>query len=293
MVQSTKPGRQPWRRRFWGGSQMRAVFLGCLAICLSACVFMGNRVLRQDLASARGIVRVGIVLQRWPHFLAQPHQNSLGSDFIRGQTPFFGPWQLSQNPNPYAMDVADVTDADVARTLEEALRARGYEAHLISLPLDPETGTTVQEFLEKYGSPEQDVDGWLFCYYAPTLYVTDKQFLPSGAQKRSIRLAELTQVMGREGNLSWAGKRRSQASAQTISHAFIYLSMSLFNSRDGQPVWMVADSRVGGRIRPSVIECPPGPTDRDYPADAAMVQRIMLSNLRCRLWHLLPDALDR
>jgi hypothetical protein len=236
---------------------------------------------------------VGIVLERWPHFKAHPDQNSLGSDFIRDRTPFFGPWQPAQNIDPHALDVADVTDADVARTLIEALRARGYEANLISLPLDPEAAITVQEFLEKYGSPEQGVDGWLFCYYAPTLFVTDKQFLPAGAQKRSIGLTELAQVMGREGNLSWAGKRRAQAPTQTISHAFIYLSMSLFKAQDGPPVWMVADSRVGGRIRPTVTECPPGPTDGDYPADAAMIRRIMLSNLRCRLWHLLPDALDR
>lgn len=293
MVELTKPGNQPWRQHFWSRPQVRAVFLGCLAICLSACVVLSNRVLRQDLAPAQGIVRVGIVLQRWPHFLAQPHQNSLGSDFIRDRTPFFGPWQPAQSPNPHAMDVADVTDAHITLTLVEALRARGYEAELISLPLDPEAGTTVRDFLDKYGSGRQDVDGWLFCYYAPTLFVTDKQFLPAGAQKRAIGLAELARGMGREGNLSWAGKRRSQASVQSISHAFIYFSMSLFSAQDGQPVWMVAESRVGGRIRPLITECPPGPTDRDYPADAAMVQRIMLNNLRCRLRHLLPDALDR
>lgn len=293
MVESTEPGGRPGWVRLGGRPEVKAVFLGCLALWLSACVFMSNRVLRQDLAPAQGIVRVGVVLERWPHFKAQPHQNSLGSDFIRDRTPFFGPWQPAQSPNPYAVDVADVTEADVARILVAALRARGYEAEVISLPLDPEAGLTVREFLEKYGSAQQGVDGWLFCYYAPTLFVTETPSVPAGAQQRSISLAELAQVMGRDGNLIWAGKRRSQASPQTISHAFIYVSLSLFNAQDGQPVWMVADSRVGGRIRPMVTECPPGPTDRDYPADAAMLQRIMLNNLGCRLWHLFPDALER
>jgi len=53
---------------------------------------------------------------------------------------------------------------------------------------------------------------------------------------------------------------------------------------------MVADARVGGRIRPRVAECPPGPTDLDYWTDPDMTVRLMLRNLRCRLWHLFPDA---
>lgn len=121
--------------------------------------------------------------------------------------------------------------------------------------------------------------------------MTGTSFLPAGAKQQSISLLELSQSLHPGADdFIWSGKRLAQAPPETITHAFIYVSLTLFNARDWQPLWMVADSRVGGKIRPSITECPPGPTDRDYWTDTAMVARIMLRNLRCRLWHLIPDA---
>lgn len=252
---------------------------------------LSNRAYTREAAVARGVVRVGIFLQRWPHFLARTDQNFLGSDFITAHTPFFGPWKPADNINPHAMDVLDITDADVSKTLMAALLARGYEPYLIPALPKPGSPQTVQELMESYQQSDQEVDGFLFCYYAPTLFVTDTNLLPAGAKHKSIGLEALSQSLQPGArDFIWSGKRQAQAPPQTITHAFIYVNLTLFNARDWQPLWLVADSRVGGKIRPAVAECPPGPTDRDYWTDPAMVQRIMLRNLRCRLWHLLPDA---
>ena len=43
-------------------------------------------------------------------------------------------------------------------------------------------------------------------------------------------------------------------------------------------------------MRVNLAQCPPAPTDQNYPADAAIIQRLMTSNLTCRLRHLIPDA---
>ncbi len=250
---------------------------------------LSNRQLLEELATARGVIRVGVVLQRWPHFLSKPEQSFLGENFIGAQTVFGGPWQPAASLDPLAMDVAEISDAEVGEALLWALHRRGYEPKLLNLVPGSDTAT-VKELLERYGESHPDLDGVLFCYYAPTVFVASPAMLPAGAGRRSVRLADLTGSAS-GGGLIWSGQRRGRAQPDTILHAFIYTSLTLFRLRTQQPVWLTADSRVGGRIRPAIAECPPGPTDQDYRADPAMVQRIMLNNLRCRLWHLLPDAL--
>jgi len=284
------PGRGSMQQPAKFGLQWRWVLLGCLIISLSSCVMLSNREYTREAAAARGVIRVGIFLERWPHFLAKTDQNSLGSDFITDHTIFFGPWKPAENINPHAMDILDITDEDVARKLMDALIDRGYEPHLIS-ELPGAEQKTVQSLMESHLQSNKEVDGFLFCYYAPTLFVTGTNFLPAGGKHQSIGLSELSQSLHPgAGDFIWSGQRLAKAPPQTITHAFIYVNLTLFNARDWQPLWMVADSRVGGKIRPSITECPPGPTERDYWTDPAMVERIMLRNLRCRLWHLLPDA---
>lgn len=64
----------------------------------------------------------------------------------------------------------------------------------------------------------------------------------------------------------------------------------MFKALDWRPLWEVADSHSGGRIRVNLAQCPPSPTDQSYPADVAIIQRLMTRNLTCRLHHLVPDA---
>ena len=258
---------------------------------LAACVMLSNRQLTQDLAAAQGVVRVGVVLQHWPHFLAKEGQKTLGEDFITLQTVLHGPWQPARPVNPLAMDVAEVTAADVAHILQLALLKRGYEPLLVSDLPEAAPPRTVKELLARQEEAYPELDGFLFCYYAPTLIVASPELLPPGAGERSVSLWELAGKAGRRGNLIWSGKRLSQAPPHTMVHAFIYISMTLFKAKTHQELWLTADSRVGGPIRPAIAECLPAPTDKDYRTDPAMIRRIMLNNLRCRLWHLLPEAL--
>ncbi|MBM4286980.1 MAG: hypothetical protein FJ135_02315 [Deltaproteobacteria bacterium] len=258
---------------------------------LSSCVMLSNREYYQEKAATQGIVRVGVVLQRWPHFLAGPDQNSLSSDFIQDRTRFLGPWKPSDNINPRAVDVLDLTDVDVARTFMEVMQKRGYEPFLMTAIPGIEPDNTVAHLLENFQSSPLAADGFLFCYYAPMLFVADPAMLPADARNRSLSLWEVSYAL-QPGTpkFTWSGQRMAKAPAHTITHAFIYVSLTLFDARNLRPVWMVADARVGGRIRPRVAECPPGPTDLDYWTDPDMTVRLMLRNLRCRLWHLFPDA---
>lgn len=273
------------------GLIMRVTLLFSLTALLS-CVMLSNRQLTEDLAHARGVVRVGVILQRWPHYLTRPDQNFLGEDFIRLTTVFGGPWQPAVRPHPRALDVADITDMDVAQTLLQALRRRGYEPLLLSDFPEPATPRTVQDIIDNQEATHPEIDGFLFCSYAPTLFVASPESLPAGAGQRSISLTELAAQAGRRGHLIWSGKGLPQASPHTMVHAFIYVSLTLFKARTHQPLWLTADARVAGRLRPAIAECPPGPTEQDYRADPAMITRIMLNNLGCRLKHLLPEALD-
>ncbi|MGQ9921018.1 MAG: hypothetical protein ACUVRZ_06770 [Desulfobacca sp.] len=289
MMQQRQTGspakRESWRR--WLG-----LFLLSAAVSLvAACVMLSNRQLTQDLAAAQGVVRVGIILQRWPHFLAKEGQQTLGEDFITAQTIFYGPWQLARPVNPVAMDVAEVTDADLALVLAAALHKRGYEPLLLSDLPEAAAPRSVQELLARQEEAYPELDGFLFCYYAPTLFVASPELLPTGAGQRSVSLWELASKAGWRGNLIWSGKRLGQAPPHTMIHAFIYTSITLFRAKTHKEIWLTADSRVGGPIRPAIAECLPAPTEKDYRTDPAMIRRIMLNNLRCRLWHLLPEAL--
>ncbi len=289
MVQRWQAG--PTEKRDWFRRWLSLFLLSVSVTLVAACVMLSNRQLTVDLAAAQGVVRVGVVLQRWPHFLAKEGQNSLGEDFISPETVFRGPWQRAQPVNPLAMDVAEVTDAEVAQILELALRKRGYEPLLVSALPEETAPRTVQELLARHIEVHPELDGFLFCYYAPTLFVASPELLPPGARQRSVSLWELASKAGRRGNLIWSGKRLTQAPPHTMVHAFIYVSLTLFKARTQQPLWLTADSRVGGPIRPAIAECLPAPTEKDYRTDPAMIRRIMFNNLRCRLWHLLPDAL--
>lgn len=289
MVQQWQAG--PLEKRE-GLRRWLALFLLSASVSLvAACVMFSNRQLTQDLAAAQGVVRVGVVLQRWPHFLAKEGQKTLGEDFITLQTIFHGPWQPAKPVNPLAMDVAEVTDADMAHILQLALLKRGYEPLLVSDLPEAAAPRTVREVMARQEEAYPELDGFLFCYYAPTLFVASPELLPPGAGERSLSLWELAGKAGCRGNLIWSGKRLGQAPPHTMVHAFIYVSLTLFRAKTHEELWLTADSRVGGPIRPAIAECLPAPTDRDYRTDPAMIRRIMLNNLRCRLWHLLPDAL--
>ena len=123
------------------------------------------------------------------------------------------------------------------------------------------------------------------------MFCAKAQTIPKDHISRSYGLQELIKTLNPgAGYVIWSGPRAAQAPPNSISHAFIYVSLTMFKALDWRPLWEVADSQVGGRMRVNLNQCPPSPTDQNYPADAAIIQRLMTSNLTCRLQHLIPDA---
>jgi hypothetical protein len=135
------------------------------------------------------------------------------------------------------------------------------------------------------------VDAILFYFYSPTVFYAEAKATPKGHPKRSYSLQEIIETLNPGGNyVTWAGPNAAQAPPSSISHAFMFVSLTLFRVRDWRPLWEVADSQIGGSMRVKLAQCPPAATDHNYPADAGIIQRLMCSNVTCRLRHLIPDA---
>jgi hypothetical protein len=230
-------------------------------------------------------------VQRWPVYLQLPNQNDPGADFIKKSTLFTGPWQPAGLLNPRAVDIQDIDDNVAATLLIQALTEKGYQPFLSGV-LPPQPGpVTVAELMARCAAINRGVDAILFCFYAPTVFCAEAVPGLKDRQPRSYGLQEIIEVLNPGGNtVTWAGPSAAQAPPNSISHAFIFVSLTMFKSLDWQPLWEVADSQIGGRMRVKLAQCPPAPTDQNYPADAGIIQRLMCDNLTCRLRHLIPDA---
>lgn len=263
--------------------------LVCLVV--SSCTYLSNRSYVQQYPEYRSIKRVALFVQRWPVYLQLPNQNNPGADFIKESTLFAGPWQSAGFINPRAVDVLDIDEETVADLCIRALTEKGYQPYVSGVFPSQPGPITVAEIMAKCRALDRDVDAFLFCFYSPAVFFADTKATPKDHHRRSYSLAEIIGLLNPGGTrVIWAGPRAAQAPPNSISHAFIYTSMTMFRGQDWHPLWEVADSQTGGRMRVAISACPPGPTDQNYWADAAMIQRLMCNNLHCRLEHLLPDA---
>ncbi|MBI4642867.1 MAG: hypothetical protein HY743_03860 [Deltaproteobacteria bacterium] len=239
----------------------------------------------------RGIRRVAIFLQRWPTYRRLPSQTDLGEDFIKKGTPFFGPWEPASRNNSRALNVQDIDDCLMGEIFKKILQEKGYTPFLEEIMPLPTRRLPVEEIMARGQALNRQVDAFLFCFYAPMVFLSHSRDATGIGQKRSYALQEIIQALSPGGSsVIWAGPRAAQAPKGSISHAFIYISMTMFKAYDWQPLWEVADSQTGGKLRVNLVQCPPGPTDKNYGADAAIIQRLMIDNLTCRLHHLIPDA---
>jgi hypothetical protein len=233
-----------------------------------------------------GSTKVGVFLQDWPVYLQLPNQNYLGMGFIRKTTLFKGPWQPAAQIEPRAVDIQDIDDGVMEEILVTALKKKGYRPFLLGVSPTPSGPITVEEIM----ASNPGLDAYLFCFYSPTVYVSRDQDTPKDHDRRSYGLQEIVGLLNPGGDrVIWAGPRAARAPKGSISHAFIYVSMTMFGTAGGRPLFEVADSQVGGRLTPTLWSCPPAPTDQNYWADAAMIQRLMRNNLACRLQHLVPQ----
>lgn len=271
----------------------KARWLVAILLCflLFSCTFLSNRDYVQQYPEYHGIRRVALFIQRWPVYLQLPNQDNLGADFIKQSTLFTGPWQPAGLINPRVVDVQDIDDEVAANLFIQILTEKGYQPYVAGV-FPPQSGPiTVAEIMAKCQAMDRGVDAFLFCFYSPAAFCAEARSTPKDHERRSYSLQELIGILNPGGNrVIWSGPRAAQAPPNSISHAFIYVSLTMFRAHDWRPLWEVADSDIGGRLRVAVSTCPPGATEQNYWADAAIIQRLMGNNLRCRLGHLIPDA---
>uniref|UniRef100_A0A7C3WJ60 Lipoprotein n=1 Tax=Desulfobacca acetoxidans TaxID=60893 RepID=A0A7C3WJ60_9BACT len=272
------------------GTILLAAFLPALGgLTLASCTPMSNRPYVERYPEYRGIRRVAVFLQRWPVYSKLKGEGVTELDFIQKDTPFLNALEPAERLDPRAVDVKDIDDGLMGQLLLEAFRYKGYDPFLAEIASSDQE--TVAGIMARYLDIAPRVDGFLFCFYSPTLYFSRAEKVPPDHRFRSYYLQEIAHLLNPGGDrVIWAGPRAGRALPNSITHAFIYLAMSLFNARDFRMLWAVAGSQTGGRLRVLLWDCPPEPTEEDYWADVKTIRRLMVNNLRCRLRHLIPDA---
>lgn len=263
---------------------------------LSACTPLSNRDYAQQLSRWGGIDRVAVFVQRWPVYLQLQGESGRGESFINQQTPFSGAWEQAGQVNPRAVDIMDIDNAVMEKLLLQVLKNKGYQPVIAGFTAISPKSATVAEIMARYRMLDPNVNAFLFCFYSPTLFFADPKATPKDHWCRTYSLGEIIQILNPgKGSVIWAGRRAARAPNNSITHAFIYVSLTVFEARTWQPLIKVADSHIGGKLwyplRLDLPRCPPAPTDKDYWVDAALIQRLMCRNLKCRLRHLIPDAL--
>ncbi len=158
------------------------VILACAL--LSSCINLSNRDDLRKYAPFRGVQRLAVFMQHWPVYLQKPGRNDLGEDFIKPQTIFLGPWQRAAQSNPRAVDIQDLDAGLMGDILIGILEKKGYQVFLATLPMADEKDT-VEMLMARYQESYPPVDAFLFCYYAPTLFVSHAQEAPQGHAQRS------------------------------------------------------------------------------------------------------------
>ncbi len=262
-----------------------------LLLILPSCTFLSNRDYVQAHSAYHGTRRIVIFIQRWPFYLQRPEQSDLGADFIKTKTLFYSSFEPAAHINPRAIDIQDIDDRWIGEVLVKVLKKKGYQTFIVDMRPAVSGAETVAMIMAGYQALDRQVDAFLFCFYSPTLFLAHARSTPQDRGTRSYGLEEVVQILQPGSrSVTWAGPRAAMAPHNSISHSFIYLSLTLFKALDWQPLWEATDSQVGGKVRPRLPECLPAPADLNYWADAGIIQRLMLQNLECRLRHIIPDS---
>lgn len=172
----------------------------------------------------------------------------------------------------------------------EILERKGYQVFWANVPQEGDQAT-VERLMAQYLESQTPVDAFVFCYFAPTLFVSHAQDAPQGHAQRSFSLEEIVAALSPgTDSVVWVGERTVNSPPQSISHAFIYWAMTIFRASDGRTLMALADSRTGGPVRPWIPRCPPPPTTEDYPASPEVIRNMLMDNFQCRLQHEIPPA---
>jgi hypothetical protein len=188
------------------------------------------------------------------------------------------------------VDIQDIDAVDVENIVRSILEAKGYTVSLANLPLE-ENQETVERLMAQYQENHPAVDAFLFCYYAPTLFISHAWEAPPAHSQQSYSLEEMVATLSPTTDaVIWVGQRDQDSPSNSMSHAFIYWSMTMFKAATGRSMMMQADSRLGGPIRPYIPRCLPASTNKNYPASAKIIRNLMIDNFRCRLRNQIPFA---
>jgi hypothetical protein len=260
-------------------------------LILPSCTFLSNRDYVRGHPEYQGTRHIVIFIKRWPFYLQRPEQLNLGADFIKTKTLFYAPFEPAAHINPRAIDIQDIDDHLIGEVLVKVLEKKGYQTFIADIQPMASGAETVAEIMARYQVIDRQVNAFLFCFYSPIVFLSHAQLTPKERGTRAYGLEEVVQILQPGSRrVIWAGPRAAMAPPNSINHAFIYLSLSLFKALNWQTLWEVADSQVGGKVRPRLVQCPPPPTDLNYWADAGIIQRLMVQNLECRLRHIIPDS---
>ena len=132
------------------GATVRGLVVLLACSQLSSCTFLSNREYVQNYAAFQGTHRIAVFLQRWPVYLQTAGRNSLGDDFIKPNTYFYGPWQPAGQINPRALDIRDIDDGLVSQILIDTLRGKGYQVFLSEVPFGSADSLTVKALMAQY-----------------------------------------------------------------------------------------------------------------------------------------------
>jgi hypothetical protein len=275
---------------FFVNSMARCLIVILICTLLSSCTFLSNRDYIQEYVAFKGVHRIAVFLQRWPVYLQKPGRNDLGESFIKPETVFYGPWQPAAQLNPRAVDIQDIDNCLMGDILVRILENKGYQVSLVDLPFASESAT-VQLLMAQYQAINPTVDAFLFCYYAPTLFFSHAEEVPKDHTTKSYSLWEImSKVSPGTDSVIWVGDRSRNSPPNSMSHAFIYWSMTIFKAQNWRTLMAEADSQVGGQVRPWIPRCPPAATAKNYRANSGIIQNLMVDNLECRLSHQIPYA---
>ena len=259
-------------------------------VLLSGCVNLSNREDLQKYAPFKNVQQIAVFIQHWPVYLQKPGQNYLGEDFIKSDTIFYGPWEQAAQIPPRAIDLQDLDTGLMSGVIAGILEQKGYQVFLANPPLAGKN-ETIDSLMVHYQETHSPVDAFFFCYFAPTLFVSQAQEVSKGHAKRSYSLNEIISSLSpAHDSIIWVGQRDQNSPVNSMSHAFIYWAMTIFDAATRKPIMLQADSRVGGPVRPWIPQCPPAPTDKNYPASSKIIKNLMIDNLKCRLKHEIPFA---
>jgi hypothetical protein len=270
---------------------MARLYLALAALLLlSSCTSLSDKQYVQEHPDLRGVRRIAVFLQRWPFYLQKPGRNDLGEDFIKTHTIFLGPWEPAALVNSRAVDILDIDNCLMGEILVRILESKGYQVFLMDLPFGGES-VPVAMLMAQCQAINPLVDAFLFCYYSPTLFVSHAREVPKDHATRSYSLWEIASSLSPgTDSVIWVGRRGQNSPANSISHAFIYLSFTIFKAYNWHTLMTQADSQVGGEVRPWIPRCLPAPTDKNYWADPGVIRNLMIENLKCRLRHEIPYA---